>query len=530
MNKMSNSFNILFAIILLTLFNQQTGRTQSPGGIPQPIIWKTDFQHHDYSQQGQGLFNYHSYEYFDEDQTSNEIELPDLDRITLFMVYNNHTPDVLAKVITKKGEVDIHKDKVFSDYKVPLSCQDSQQKFLRFSKYFYGKKKDDSKDPKLIIGRVSEHQNNLNGGVAELIVYDRLLSEDEKVQIESYLSIKYGLSLPEDEDYFDSKNQIIFSSEENEPYIHNVTALGRDDESDFNLTRSHNLRSDFDLTIGLLDAQGRRRSTFNSGEYIFFSDNGESPILIPDKNQNSMLRKWKVCPIGNPNIKQLTFSIPFSKVDGFEKNKPLLLVIDDNEELDKSRHHVFNLNSTGDTLTTVIDFEDYCCSEFYFSFVQRQYAFFELAIDTLSCTKDNPIAELHVDKTLVGSFELYKEEKRIEIDPDGENILLHEYGEYQFISKSNRTERKTFWVTHEQCPHTNSLTVTPNPVQVGTDFTIQFDYGVPVDLHLMTNEGVTVKTVRNLRDHSIHKLGMPGAYIVQITGEGVNEIFKLIAN
>lgn len=68
--------------------------------------------------------------------------------------------------------------------------------------------------------------NALKGYVPELIVFGRMLTPDERRKVESYLAVKYGITLKGS--YLDSEGNLIWDSEENEAYHHRVTAIGQD--------------------------------------------------------------------------------------------------------------------------------------------------------------------------------------------------------------------------------------------------------------------------------------------------------------
>ncbi len=68
--------------------------------------------------------------------------------------------------------------------------------------------------------------NALKGYVPELIVFGRMLTPDERRKVESYLAVKYGITLKGS--YLDSEGNLIWDCEENKTYHHRVTAIGQD--------------------------------------------------------------------------------------------------------------------------------------------------------------------------------------------------------------------------------------------------------------------------------------------------------------
>lgn len=73
----------------------------------------------------------------------------------------------------------------------------------------------------------SQFGNNAFKGYApELIVFGRMLTPQERRQVESYLAVKYGITLKGS--YLDSEGNLIWDCAENEAYHHRVTAIGKD--------------------------------------------------------------------------------------------------------------------------------------------------------------------------------------------------------------------------------------------------------------------------------------------------------------
>lgn len=68
--------------------------------------------------------------------------------------------------------------------------------------------------------------NSIRGYAPELIVFGRMLTPDERRKVESYLAVKYGITLKGS--YLDSGGNLIWDSEENKAYHHRVTAIGND--------------------------------------------------------------------------------------------------------------------------------------------------------------------------------------------------------------------------------------------------------------------------------------------------------------
>lgn len=74
--------------------------------------------------------------------------------------------------------------------------------------------------------------NNFNGYIPELLVYSRVLTPFERLKIETYLAIKYGVSLSNS--YIGSDDKLIWDWNANTTYNNRITGIMRDDISGLN--------------------------------------------------------------------------------------------------------------------------------------------------------------------------------------------------------------------------------------------------------------------------------------------------------
>lgn len=72
-----------------------------------------------------------------------------------------------------------------------------------------------------------------NIDMAEIIVYNRTLTAAERNKVESYVAVKYGITLDQSatgaNDYVASDGTIIWNRTANTPFLNNITGIGRDD-------------------------------------------------------------------------------------------------------------------------------------------------------------------------------------------------------------------------------------------------------------------------------------------------------------
>jgi hypothetical protein len=127
-----------------------------------------------------------------------------------------------------------------------------------------------------------------NGFSPELIIYDRVLSTLERIKVETYLAVKYGITL--ETSYINSNNELIWDREENATYNNRITGYMRDDASGLyqkSSTSAYQEKiSDVDDTYhngdsyelssryNLLVMGTEKLSGMENMEYVIFGDNG----------------------------------------------------------------------------------------------------------------------------------------------------------------------------------------------------------------------------------------------------------------
>ena len=197
----------------------------------------------------------------------------------------------------------------------------------------------------------------LDGKITEFASYSSPNSTPNQQKIQSYLAIKYGVTLKEfgtakeafdyecDTDYVDSQGTVIWDASVNAGYNYDVAGIGRDDASELNQkqSKSQNITSDgvdgFGptltngiLTIGLSDVYDTNSNniatnptTFNDTEYLVWGNNGvdinlASTAISVDMSSGisglstpvsfvAMQRVWKVVENGG-DIPSCKVSIP----------------------------------------------------------------------------------------------------------------------------------------------------------------------------------------------------------------------------
>jgi len=153
-------------------------------------------------------------------------------------------------------------------------------------------------------GKTREGQP-FKGRLLEFIAFDRALSFLERIQVQTYLSIKYGIPLQEG-NYVSAREAVLWHAEDNGAFSTRVTGIGRDDVFGLHQKQS---ASAVDTSGLLVIGAGRIALTnekntakINNGDFLLWGDNGGALTTRRGVGQDSLLslleRQWLVKPTG----------------------------------------------------------------------------------------------------------------------------------------------------------------------------------------------------------------------------------------
>ena len=176
------------------------------------------------------------------------------------------------------------------------------------------------------------------GAISEFILYSRALTSQERQRVDSYLAIKYGVTLNQSSatDYLHSGGAVIWDATANRIYRNNITGIGRDDNSALVQKQSRSVQDDSLVTMGLgtiaVDNISNPNSftadrTFlvwgNDDRSTNFSTSVTSPPGLSDARR--MARIWKVQETGS--VATVKVGVPATT----GPPGPLYLVVSDND-------------------------------------------------------------------------------------------------------------------------------------------------------------------------------------------------------
>lgn len=209
-----------------------------------------------------------------------------------------------------------------------------------------------SKKGKLFIDLV----NNQDDSILEIIFIPKVVSKFHKEKIETYLSLKYGFSLAENQYYRSVKNDTIWNPSSLESFSKDVTGIGNDSANFYNRHKSYN-----DNLQGL---EISTDSTFLNNNYALWGHNGKVK-MIPNHNELSTENykiwhfKKQLDSIDNRLFKlKINKELLESAIDTLQVNERIYLYVshnntDESIDLYSGQHYVGVFNSEND-----IVFED----------------------------------------------------------------------------------------------------------------------------------------------------------------------------
>ncbi|WP_347925435.1 choice-of-anchor D domain-containing protein [Pontimicrobium sp. SW4] len=243
------------------------------------------------------------------------------------------------------------------------------------------------------IGRSEGWEASLNARMAEIITFSSRKSDadltDERNRIQSYLGIKYGITLGVNgtsQDYVDSDGTVIWDQSENSGYNYDIAGIGRDASSGLNQKQSSSVNNATDgtgpiegiLTIGLSDIYATNNlnkssnpTELNDKEYLVWGNNGAdlnlaASVINVDMSSGigglstpvtftGMQRIWKVVENGG-DIPSVSVRIPQNAIRNISPPGSYLMFISDTPIFDPTADYRVMTPDGSGNLETDYDF------------------------------------------------------------------------------------------------------------------------------------------------------------------------------
>lgn len=185
----------------------------------------------------------------------------------------------------------------------------------------------------------------LDGSIAELIGYNKVLTSTEIKRVESYLAIKYGITLDNtgggiNGDYEATGGSTIWDASDGSGYHNQVIGIGRDDNSDLVQKQSHSMNDTTRIYMSTLTASNAANvGTFTLDESYVVCGNdlglmcatATSIIEIPSGESiySRLEREWKVTKTGYSQNFNMDLTVSDCAAPGDIDPAHLRLLVDD---------------------------------------------------------------------------------------------------------------------------------------------------------------------------------------------------------
>jgi hypothetical protein len=301
-------------------------------------------------------------------------------------------------------------------------------------------------DSKYWIGRSEAWNGSFDGRIGEIITFSNRLTDNERSNVQSYLALKYGITLGTNgiaTKYTNSSGSEIWNNTTNVGFNYNIAGIGRDDDSGLHQKQSKSSNNDALITIGLSDifnTNSHNINTFSTDKsFLIWGSNG---LNLNKSNQQITIdlgpstvttvteiinRKWKIQETGG-DVSTVKLSIPTSLFSsGFptiDTNDAYVMIVASDANFTTNIEMIF-MSSLGLNQICNYDFDD--TKYFTFGVAKRVEQNSHITLDGIN------------DYIKVGNFNNVNTAFTIMswIRLDGNNVLNDER---TIISKQNETE------------------------------------------------------------------------------------------
>jgi len=195
-----------------------------------------------------------------------------------------------------------------------------------------------------------------DGDINEVLVYDYAVNNEERERIESYLAIKYGLTL--NHDYKFSNGQVIYTRDS---YNQDIAGLATDggwnleQKVSSSINKSTYEGSDvviatvFDFTSS--NSLDRRTSLANGQALVWGKNNGDKSAWFRDGDYMKTSERWKVQ--NTNNVSDIYIRINLKGYPAIATGHKYKLIIDDDEIVSDGYTSIYDLKYLTDDIYTV---------------------------------------------------------------------------------------------------------------------------------------------------------------------------------
>ena len=163
------------------------------------------------------------------------------------------------------------------------------------------------------------------GIIPEVILFNRFISPKERQKVESYLALKYGISLNQEfpVSYLNSNGEIIWDAEMNAAFSQNIAGIGRDDLSGLNQGISESTQTPGVMKIGVM-------GELKNNSFITWGDNGRPLRFVEESGLRKLQREWKISTFNfkSNSLYLETNELSLSEIDPLQNEEIYWMMVD----------------------------------------------------------------------------------------------------------------------------------------------------------------------------------------------------------
>lgn len=369
-----------------------------------------------------------------------------------------------------------------------------------------------------------------HGKVAECLVYHDVLKRKDVQSIQSYLCLKYGITL-QGLNYVNSKNKIYWNHSENLGYNNGIIGIGRDTTLDLNQKQSTSTSTLDILSLGASAISQTNESNsyvINEGDFMLCGNNNvPTSIQWLDTGQTMglMQRHWLMQVTGG-TVRQIPTALKVNLSELLTDSMTCHLVI--SESVD-----------SGFVLTNLNYFMPDSITEnkvAYFNNIYWDNDGDGKDLFSFYFTKEAPLlSKPPVDTTIkrdsIQSALLYNNKSNVLISDLGSlttnNKGTNSLDQYSLIRQNENQANGGLSNTSQQ----NSYILYPNPSKGTFDLEANLKTTGWIIIQITDNQGKVIETFS--KDNQLlykftGKIDVPGTYYVDVRVEGEHKVFPLI--
>lgn len=254
---------------------------------------------------------------------------------SLFVVFKSNSKNDIELLTLKNSDfkVNISNKKIEAENETLISQERANNGVI--INYLFNKNFSNKRKGHLIWNDLAFDVINNEIKIFEIVYIPENINSKDKSIIETYLSIKYGVSLEQNKNYVTSKGDTIWNAKENEIFNNRITAIGNDSILGLNQMKSKNSLNDGLCIEVILNDKTNKLNHFFDQSFIIWGDNNKAINFKKEvsKSESNIERVWKLKTFSNESSKFST-KIVFDKklinlkYDSNNKENAIWLAID----------------------------------------------------------------------------------------------------------------------------------------------------------------------------------------------------------